>query len=86
MLASAIERVKWLRTVVGLSAAAFGVGAGLSRATIASLESGRNDEPDLTTLRKISEFTGVPLAWLLDGDGKPPSERAVRSKVLGKAA
>lgn len=80
------DRVATLVTLSGLSAAELGRRAGLSRATVASITSERNEEPETKTLRLIAECTGAKLSWLLDGEGRPPSTRRVRARVKAAAA
>lgn len=80
------DRIALVRRHSGLSAAEFGRRAGLSRATISSIESGRNEEPETDTVRKIAKLSGASLAWLLDGEGKPPSAKSVREAASAKAA
>ena len=57
------ERLKYLRTLRGLSQAHLAQGAKLSQSTIAQIESGRKD-PSVQTLRKIARVLDAELASL----------------------
>lgn len=80
------ERITVLRKLSGLSAAELGRRAGLSRATVASLESSRNEEPELKTVTALATATGADLSWLLAGIGRPPSKRRVKAKLAERAS
>ena len=75
------DRVKLLRELSGLSGAELGRRAKLSRATVPSLEAGRNEEPEVKTLSALAKLTSCDPGWLLTGVGSPPTEEQVKSAV-----
>jgi len=63
--------VKAARLAAGCTQVALAYGAGLSLATIANAETGRN-QPTITSLRKIAAFLSVDIVSLIDA----PTEAA----------
>jgi len=63
--------VKAARLAAGCTQEALAYGAGLSLATIANAETGRN-QPTITSLRKIAAFLSVDIVSLIDA----PTEAA----------
>lgn len=75
------DRIRKLREEKGLTQEELAKILGISRATLASWETGRR-EPDFETTSKIAEFFGVSIDYLLgrtnnpapNGSGKPSLE------------
>ena len=61
------ERVRYLRTLRGLSQTQLAKDAKLSQATIAQIESGRKD-PSVQALRQIARALDTEVAGLFSGD------------------
>ena len=59
------QRLKHLRVTKGLSQAALGSRAGLTREYVNKLEAGKQD-PSLTTLSALAKALGVPVTALLE--------------------
>lgn len=67
------ERIKTLRKAKGVSQKAAARGMGVSSGLLAQLEGGTNDNPTISTVRKVSEFYAVPMSLLIPSDASPPS-------------
>lgn len=65
------DRLRRVRESVGLSQDELGEAAGVGRATIARIESGKGT-PRRATLIAISFATGVSLEWLENGETPAP--------------
>lgn len=66
------ERIKALRTARGMSQKVAAGGIGISPGLLAQLEGGTNDNPTISTVRKVSEFYSVPMGLLIPSDASPP--------------
>jgi transcriptional regulator with XRE-family HTH domain len=85
-------RIKNIRKEKGLTQAEFGALMGVRQGTINKYESGRI--PDLSILKKIADYGGVTVEWLLHGEkaGPPqlreaaPEALAARPRPLNEAA
>lgn len=65
------DRLRLVRESVGMSQEELGEAAGVGRATIARIESGKGT-PRRATLIAISFATGVSLEWLENGETPAP--------------
>ena len=65
------DRLRRVREAAGMSQDELGEAAGVGRATIARIESGRGN-PRRATLIAISFATGVSLSWLENGETPAP--------------
>ena len=65
------DRLRLVRESVGMSQDELGHAAGVGRATIARIESGKGN-PRRATLIAISFATGVSLEWLENGEAPAP--------------
>jgi len=63
------ERIRRLRQARGWSQYALAVRAGLVEGAVRHLESGRNRDPKLSTLRALASAFGLTLAALLADNG-----------------
>ena len=61
------ERLRYLRTLRGLSQAQLAQGAKLSQPTVAHIETGRKD-PSIQTLKSIARFLDIEIAALFATD------------------
>ncbi len=75
------NRLAELRLRAGLSAAELGRLAGLSRATVAAIESGTRPDPVASTVVALAQVLGGRVSYLLNGEGLPPSDRRLRAAV-----
>lgn len=65
------ERIRDLRKAKGMSQRDAAKGMGVSSGLLAQLEGGTNDNPTISTVRKISEFYSVPMNLLIPSDASP---------------
>jgi transcriptional regulator with XRE-family HTH domain len=81
------DRLAAVRELSGLSAAALGEKAGLSRAIVSMIESGERKNPNSKTISALAHVLGVSVGWLIDGVGPEPTKKAVQAAVAkGNAA
>ncbi|OGI02594.1 MAG: hypothetical protein A2104_10435 [Candidatus Melainabacteria bacterium GWF2_32_7] len=64
-----IERLKFIRQYTNSSQEEFAKTLGISQKTISYWEQGRN-EPQIETLRVLSDKFGINLHWLITGKGE----------------
>ena len=75
------DRIEYLMNLYGLTPSQFSDKAGIQRASVSHILSSRN-KPSLEILLKIYHtFPGVELAWLVAGEGEPPTLDAENSAV-----
>lgn len=60
--------------------------AGVGRGWTGGVERGERRDPRGDYLDKIARLYGVKIEWLLRGEGRQPSERAVRTAVATRKA
>jgi transcriptional regulator with XRE-family HTH domain len=77
---SVAERLRHVRSLAGISAGKLGLISGLSRATVALLESGAR-KPEGTTVSALAAASGVSTDYLLNGTGPEPQENEVRAAI-----
>lgn len=83
------ERIKIIRTTLGLSMDKFGESIGIKKSSVSLLESGKNNPSDQTVKLICTEFN-VNENWLRTGDGemffKPKTKDLVSkaAKLLGE--
>lgn len=65
----------------GLTAADWGSKAGLSRAIVSLIESGKREVPNVQTVSKLAAVLGLDLGWLIDGAGEKPTRESVRAAL-----
>lgn len=75
------ERIAQARSLSGLSAAALGEKAGLSKAIVSMLEGGQRENPHVNTISAIARVLGIRVEWLIDGTGAAPDPKAVKAAV-----
>lgn len=80
------ERVRWAREVAAVSARELADLSGCTAGHISMIETGRRDNLTSEAATGIARAFGVSLDWLINGDGKDPSERAIRAAVEVKRA
>jgi len=73
------ERIRWARSIAGLSSRKLDKAAGLRPGHVSMIESRDAHNLDTETATKLSHALGVSLDWLVNGDGREPSERALRA-------
>lgn len=67
------DRIEYLMNLYGLTPSQFSDRTGIQRASVSHILSNRN-KPSLDILLKIYHaFEGVELAWLVAGEGNPPT-------------
>ncbi len=67
------DRIEYLMNLYGLTPSQFSDKTGIQRASVSHILSNRN-KPSLEILLKIYHaFNGVELAWLVAGEGNPPT-------------
>jgi transcriptional regulator with XRE-family HTH domain len=64
------NRIRTLRTALKMSQEELGNRAGVSKAAISAIESGRSKDPKLNTFFLIARTLGVDAQWLASGDGE----------------
>lgn len=74
-------RVRLARDLVGLSARELDRLAGLAEGHSSIIEASAKKSLSTQTAQALARVLGLSLDWLIAGDGKPPSERAVRAAV-----
>jgi transcriptional regulator with XRE-family HTH domain len=79
------ERIAHARRMSGLSAAALGERAGLSKAIVAMLEGGQRENPHVNTVSAIARILGVRVEWLISGTGDTPDPAAVKAATEASA-
>lgn len=72
------DRLRTARKAAGLSTHALDRASGCVRGHTAQIESGKRS-PTAHTASKIARALGVTLDWLVNGDGRAPSERSLRA-------
>lgn len=77
---SLADRLREVRQLAGISARDASALAGLSPSHVALLETGRH-RATTDTASALARAFGVSIDWLVDGSGKPPTARAVRTSV-----
>ena len=67
--------------MAGLPARRLAELCGLANSYIAMLESGERQHPGSNATSQLARVLGCSLEWLIDGNGKEPSERVVKAAV-----
>lgn len=82
------DRVRWARQVAGVSQRELSELAGLSPWALAPIEKGKRSRCGvrLDTARKLAATLDCTLVWLLDGAGKPPSQRRIKASIAAALA
>lgn len=85
------ERLAWLHKASGVGMRSLDRLAGRRDchfdAILTRLEERAATDVEVGTLEAYAKVLGVRFGWLLDGDGEPPAEEAVRAAVeLARAA
>ena len=80
------ERLRVLRALKGVTAEQAASGIGINRHTLAALERGSARHPEYATLKKLSNYYGVDVVSLMEGDdifaeAPGPRLRRARSQV-----
>ena len=78
-------RVRWARERSGLSAEALSLKAGLAKSHVRLIERGTRRRIDIVTAQKIASALGIAWAWLLSGEGEPPTEAQIQQAIAGAA-
>lgn len=75
-------RVRYLREQVEeLACAELDRLAELHRGHVWQIENGARENPESKTVRALARVLGCSAGWLIEGEGKAPSGRTVRSAV-----
>jgi transcriptional regulator with XRE-family HTH domain len=74
-------RLRYVRSLSGISASALSDLAGLSPAHVGLIEHDRVSSPVSLTLEKLSVTLGVDLHWLITGAGRKPTKVIVQRAV-----
>lgn len=74
---SIAKRLQWARETAGMSQRRLAKLAELGDATVRHLETGVASNIELRTAQKIAGALGCSVAWLMLGDGEPPSEESL---------
>ena len=75
------ERMAWARKASGLSQRALCRLSCRSLRHVALIERGEFKEPRASTLTPIADALGVPLPWLMFGQGDKPEAKQIRAHV-----
>lgn len=68
--------------MAGVSASKLSRLAGLNRVHVGLIEGNEQSRIEAGTAEKLAKVLGCSLDWLISGNGKPPSDRAVHAAVL----
>lgn len=71
------DRLKWCRRVSGLTVSQLAKAADVSLAYPTHLETRRQTNPTLDSVRQIATALGIEAHWLAFGSGQKPSEAAL---------
>ena len=77
------QRLKWIRTTLGLSQRALAQKVGYAQRTVSSWEKGEREIP-IPVLYALKDLFRVNINWLLTGEGEPfltPKEEPVKKKT-----
>ncbi len=66
-----------MREASRLGPKALALTCGLGSSHVHMIETGTVQRPDLATLQKIAETTGVPVSWLAFGEGQCPADEVI---------
>lgn len=80
-----MNRIKELRAQKGIKQTELAKVLSVSQAALSGYETGKY-EADLATYKKIAEYFGVSVDYLLGGSEKPSKSDAIRIPVLGRVA
>lgn len=75
------ERLAWMRQVTNLTLRELSEKTGLSYSGLGMIERGMRVNIPVDTLQKITETYKIDPLWLMTGQGKQPSERALKEAV-----
>lgn len=78
---SVAERVKFVRSLTGLSSNRLSSIAGLHRSTVRVLERGERKTGAASTLIALARVTGAPPDWLMTGMGSAPTRQSVKRAI-----
>lgn len=79
-------RLAWARSVAGLSAYALSVKAKLAKGHVLLIETHVRRNIDVKTAQSIAAVLGISWAWLLSGEGDPPTEAQIQQAIVDGAA
>jgi hypothetical protein len=80
------ERLAYLRACAGIGCREADRLAGTHRGFSAEVENGKRLSPRADSLGLLAELYGAKKGWLVAGEGKPPSKRAVQRAVGARTA
>lgn len=75
-------RLKTIRQAAGISANALSLAAGASHTVVTQIEAGAIVDPRARLLGAIAKALGCDIEYLLYGQGRPPSTRAVQAAFI----
>lgn len=78
------ERVAYLRECAAIGCREADRLAGTHRGFSAEVENGKRLNPRTDSLARLAELYGATKGWLITGDGRAPSARAVRRAVAAR--
>lgn len=79
-LNSVARRLEYARKLAGLTRRGLSVRAGLDPTHVRLIEDVRSDgEPRLKTVQKLAAALGVPVMWLLAGEGPAPTREDIQA-------
>jgi transcriptional regulator with XRE-family HTH domain len=78
-------RLAWARGVSGLSAYALSRKAGLAKSHVSLIEARIRRKIEMGTAQSIAAVLGIDWAWLLSGEGAPPTEAQIHQAIDGAA-
>lgn len=74
---SIAQRLRHVREASGIGPKALALTCKLGSSHIHMIETGDVEQPDLATLQKIADKTGVPVEWLAFGVGECPAAEVI---------
>ena len=75
------ERIALARSLAGIPRSDLDALAGLGRGHVSMIETGRRPNLEAKTAVALASVLGVTTDWLLTGEGKAPTKRAVHAAV-----
>lgn len=78
-------RLTWVRELSGLSCEALSLRAGLAKSHVRLIECRKRRRIDIITAQKIATVLGIAWAWLLSGEGEPPTGAQIQQAIAGAA-
>lgn len=74
-------RLRFARSLAGVSARRLDSIAGLQPGHTNAIESGRRPNIESVTAEKLSTALGISLDWLILGNGREPTAKAIRAAI-----